>query len=53
MRAGMLYREFIVGETDESILQLVVPTCKREKLIKYFHDIPSAGHLGAEKILKS
>ena len=27
VRAGMLFTEFMVGETGESILQLVVPTC--------------------------
>lgn len=52
VHAGMLYREFTIDETSETLLQLVVPTCKREEVTKYFHDIPSAGHLGAEKTIE-
>ena len=48
----MLYREFTIDENSETVLQLVVPASKREELVKYFHDIPSSGHLGAEKTLE-
>ena len=52
VQAGMLYREFTIDENCETVLQLVVPASKREELVKYFHDIPSSGHLGAEKTLE-
>ena len=43
-----------VGLSAESdtIFQLIVPANKRGELIKYLHDIPSSGHLGAEKTLE-
>ena len=46
------YREFTIDENSETVLQLVVPASKREELVKYFHDIPSSGHPGAEKTLE-
>ena len=53
VQAEMLYREFTIDENSETVLQLVVPASKREELVKYFHDIPSFGHLGAEKTLET
>ena len=52
VQAGMLYREFTINGTSETLIQLIVPTNKREEVVKYFHDIPSSGHLGAEKTLQ-
>ena len=48
----MLYGEFTIDENSETVFQMVVATSKREELVKYFHDIPSSGHLGAEKTLE-
>ncbi|KAH3876054.1 hypothetical protein DPMN_039334 [Dreissena polymorpha] len=31
--------------------QIVVPDSQRSEVFRYFHDIPSAGHLGADKML--
>ena len=52
MRGGMLYPEFTAEENSDTIFQLIVPANKRGELIKYLHDIPSSGHLGAEKTLE-
>ena len=52
VRGGMLYREFTADENSDTIFQLIVPANKRGELIKYLHDIPSSGHLGAEKTLE-
>ncbi|CAG2255154.1 unnamed protein product [Mytilus edulis] len=48
---GLLYRKWIENETEE-FLQLIVPTSKRQEAIRYFHDIPTGGHLGIDKILE-
>ncbi|VDH99871.1 Hypothetical predicted protein [Mytilus galloprovincialis] len=47
---GLLYRKWIENETEE-FLQLIVPTSKRQEAIRYFHDIPTGGHLGIDKTL--
>ena len=52
VEAGMLYREFTMDENSETILQLIIPADKRTEVVRYFHDIPSSGHLGAEKTLE-
>ena len=45
---GVLYRKRMEKESDFQI-QMIVPQSKRETILKYHHDIPTAGHLGAEK----
>ena len=50
VQAGMFYRKFTINGTSETLIQLIVPTSKREEVVKYFHDIPSSGHLGAEDL---
>ncbi|CAC5374624.1 unnamed protein product [Mytilus coruscus] len=45
---GLLYRKWIENETEE-LLQLIVPTSKIQEAIRYFHDIPTGGHLGIDK----
>lgn len=48
---GVLYR--IWQPDDQEVkTQLVVPLEKQTEVIKYFHDIPSAGRLGIEKTLE-
>ena len=43
-----LYREYIDSQ-DQIWYQYVVPSNKRESLIKSFHDPPTCGHLGFKK----
>ena len=47
--SNVLYRTWYEGE--ECRRQIVVPDSQRSEVLRYFHDIPSAGHLGAEKML--
>ncbi|CAC5365027.1 unnamed protein product [Mytilus coruscus] len=50
----MLYRKFNCSNNDDVDnfkLQLLVPKSHQKRVIKYFHDVPSAGHLGPEKML--
>jgi hypothetical protein len=47
----ILYCIFIDTETGFEQNLLIVPLTKRDEIIKYSHDIPSAGHLGLEKSL--
>ena len=51
MHAGMLYRKWIDNELHNTVLQLVVPESKKLQVLRLSHDIPSAGHLGADKTL--
>jgi hypothetical protein len=48
--SGMLYRRWTSDE--ETRCQLVVPESKQREILHYFHDVPSAGHLCAEKTLQ-
>ena len=45
---GILYRVWF-SDTDDEILQLIVPSTMRSDVLKHYHDIPTAGHLGVEK----
>ena len=47
----MLYRKFYVTEDAEKFkLQLLVPQQFQYTVFRYFHDNPSAGHLGPDKM---
>ena len=46
MNQGVLYRYAPDSESDEA--QLVVPSHERERVLKEYHDDPTAGHYGAE-----
>ncbi|CAC5422630.1 unnamed protein product [Mytilus coruscus] len=51
---GMLYRKFYCSDKDDVDnfkLQLLVPKSHQKTVLKYFHDVPSAGHLGPDKML--
>lgn len=48
---GMLYRKFYNNEGVDFTLQLIVPKALMETLLRYYHDIQSAGHLGANKMI--
>ncbi|GFR18416.1 retrovirus-related Pol polyprotein from transposon opus [Trichonephila clavata] len=43
----LIHTESICGE---DVKQVVLPTCKREEVMKVAHEIPLAGHLGDKKI---
>ena len=51
VQGGILYRTW-KADDKETRIQLVVPSIKQSEVIKYYHDIPSAGHLGTEKTLE-
>ncbi|CAC5404804.1 unnamed protein product [Mytilus coruscus] len=51
---GMLYRKFYCSDKDDVDnfkLQLLVPKSHQKTVSKYFHDVPSACHLGPDKML--
>ena len=50
---GILYRKWYPEDGDcADNLQLIVPDTMKADLLKYMHDIPSAGHLGVDKTLE-
>ena len=51
VKSGMLYRKFISELGNQVIFQLVVPVKNRKQVMHYYHDIPSAAHLGNERFL--
>jgi hypothetical protein len=51
IRGGMLYRKWVSEDEKDSKLQLVVPTNKQAEILKYYHNVPTAGHLGTEKMM--
>ena len=46
----MLYRKFYY-DNDNCQLQLIVPRTHQQVVFKHFHDIPSAGQLGPDKMI--
>ena len=51
IRDGMLYRRWELDGGKSSKLQLIVPTNKRQDVLKLCHDIPTSGHIGVEQTL--
>jgi hypothetical protein len=49
---GILFRKFESNYGQSTIKQMIVPQSKKQDILHYFHDIPSAGHLGVDKILE-
>ncbi|MCG8033357.1 MAG: DDE-type integrase/transposase/recombinase, partial [Candidatus Thiodiazotropha taylori] len=49
--SGMLYRKWVTDELRETKYQLVVPQTLQHDILTNYHDIPSAGHLGTDKML--
>jgi len=49
LRDGILYRKWESDVNRDSKLQLILPRDKRKEVLRYCHDIPTAGHLGVEK----
>ncbi len=52
IHGGLLYRKWITDNETDSHLQLIVPESKQAEVLHYFHDIPTAGHLGSDKTLE-
>ena len=48
---SLLYCRYFDSDTEQDRHLLVVPASKRENLLYHFHDIPTAGHLGSDKML--
>lgn len=48
---GILCCQFLNEDGNLEHLQHIVPASIRRQVLKYFHDIPRGGHLGAEKTL--
>ena len=51
LHGGMMYRRWESENGKSSTLQLILPDCKKQEVLKHFHDFPTAGHLGVEKTL--
>ena len=49
--SGMLYRKWVSDDLRETKYQLIVPETLQLDVLSNYHDIPSAGHLGSEKML--
>ena len=47
---GLLYREFESEDGKCKIVQLIIPKVMTEEIMKALHDLPSAGHLGVNKM---
>lgn len=51
---GMMYRRFYTTDGDHEFkLQLLVPEHYRKTVFKHFHDNPTGGHLGPDKMLST
>ncbi|CAG2230290.1 unnamed protein product [Mytilus edulis] len=52
MHGGVLYRRFEtnIGQTARN--KMIVPKSRTQELLHYFHDVPSAAHLGVDKTLE-
>lgn len=51
IKEGVLYCQFHDAHLGEDYNRLVVPGSKRPTLLHHFHDIPTAGHLGSDKMI--
>ena len=49
--SGMLHRKWMSYELRETKYQLIVPETLQLDVLSNYHDIPSAGRLGSEKML--
>ncbi|KAK3083019.1 hypothetical protein FSP39_011806 [Pinctada imbricata] len=48
---GMMYRQNFSDDGQPKQMQLIIPAQYKSHILQYFHDLPSGGHLGAEKTL--
>ncbi|CAC5418988.1 unnamed protein product [Mytilus coruscus] len=49
---GVLNRRFETNIGQEARKQMIVPKSRTQDLLHYFHDVPSAAHLGVDKTLE-
>ena len=47
---GLLYREYESEDGKSKILQLILPSTMTGQILKALYDLPSAGHLGVNKM---
>ncbi|CAC5415373.1 unnamed protein product [Mytilus coruscus] len=52
MHGGVLYRRFETNIGQAARKQMIVPKSRTQELLHYFHDVPSAAHLGIDKTLE-
>lgn len=52
MHGGILYRTYEKGSGQDAKKQMIVPENMKQELLHYFHDIPTAAHLGVDKTLE-
>ncbi|CAG2192921.1 unnamed protein product [Mytilus edulis] len=52
MHEGVLYRRFETNIGQTARKQMIVPKSRTQELLHYFHDVPSAAHLGVDKTLE-
>ncbi|CAC5407930.1 unnamed protein product [Mytilus coruscus] len=52
MHGGVLYRRFETNIGQAARKQMIVPKSRTQELLHYFHDVPSAAHLGVDKTLE-
>ncbi|CAG2215910.1 unnamed protein product [Mytilus edulis] len=52
MHGGVLYRRFETNIGQTARKQMIVPKSRTQELLHYFHDVPSAAHLGVDKTLE-
>lgn len=50
LHGGMLYRKWEEGQ--KPLYQLIIPDSKKEEIMKFYHDVPTAAHLGVEKTVQ-
>jgi len=51
VKKGILYRKYFGRQDTDNLMQLVVPTDLREKVVSPSHDTLLAGHRGAAQTL--
>jgi hypothetical protein len=49
---GVLYRKWIDENGINNKMQMLKPESLKEKILKFYHDVPTAGHLGIDKTLE-
>jgi hypothetical protein len=50
VRGGMLYRKWVTELEKDSRFQLIVPESRKPEVLRCYHDIPTAAHLGTDKM---
>ena len=48
---NIVYRKYSPGPTSDTVTVPVIPKALRQQILQQNHDLPSSGHLGADKTL--